>query len=141
MGMLIYKFSKDENYLNPENLFLISLIAIGVGLSFMENPEHRLVQRGVPAMLLVFVGLTFCTRIPINKYLVRFGDSSYSLYLLHMFVIKIADKKLKLFDGDNVFLLILFSVATVIVCLIASEISYKLVEVSSARYLKRKFRI
>ncbi len=100
---------------------------------------------GIPASMLVF-SLALLDRDydfkNIVSALVPLGNSSYSLYLLHVLIIDILIKimaYLKIqYDVENRFFIILF---IYVVCLIVSHFCYLFIEMKILRSMKKKVRI
>lgn len=124
---------------------LLVLIAVLMFIFMLDYYDKfgRVACAGVPAAILVFAfaGLDMVGEICDIKLFSLFGDSSYSLYLIHPFVygaFRLAYKG-NYFDSVPLPLLYLFSLLVVIV---AAIIFYKLVEIplctTVKKVLKRK---
>jgi len=99
----------------------------------------RVLLFGVPAALMVY-GLLACGgesgRLPLPRWVTRFGDMSYSIYLVHLPVIHFAYRyAFRLFDHSG--LRWLFPAVTTIVCLLASIVYYHIVETPLSRWTKK----
>lgn len=140
LGILCYIFYK-KFHLN--NVIAFFLIAIGVILLFMFQHNVQLNLRslyyGLP-MTLIFIGfinleniLSKNKSIPLN-FLKKIGDSSYSLYLVHPFVISLTAI---IFIKANLSNYIIFFTITVLTSIIISYYIFKLIELPTHNILKK----
>jgi peptidoglycan/LPS O-acetylase OafA/YrhL len=100
---------------------------------------HRLFYWGIPSFLIVWGALSLEHRgVSFKGVLSSLGDSSYSLYLSHIFVLFLVGKVWAWagFSGylGNVTLMVVGYGA----CLLVGMLSFKLVEQSSLNYLSEK---
>jgi peptidoglycan/LPS O-acetylase OafA/YrhL len=98
----------------------------------------RVLLFGIPAVLLVY-GLLACGgetgRLPLHRWMVRCGDMSYSIYLVHLPVIHFAYRYgFRLLDHPG--LRWLFLAITVAVSLLASVVFHHIVETPFSQWTK-----
>ncbi len=136
------------NKRNIPSRICYSLIAGGLAALFFSrnlgfNVELRLIVWGIPAFFLA-TGCVFLEKngigfIPGRQLLTMLGDSSYSTYLTHTFVVLCFSTMLKrklIFHGVHNDLLV---VGSVIACLLVGYISYMYFEKSFSRSLLNIF--
>jgi len=94
------------------------LLVVGTVMLFLHLPVPRIVEYGIPSLLIV----TACLYINVgeSRFGVLLGDASYALYLCHIFVLGLLRKVLPPFLGEGQSAAILFVVISIIVCTIAS---------------------
>lgn len=126
-------FYKDHGWTNTCILAAGSIIVVAVltGLSHSETPAGwwRVGIYGAPAAAILYC-LVVAEReqVVLHKYLVKIGDSSYSIYLVHVLVLSAMGRALHALSansilGNTVMMLILT------LCVIASGlISYRIIE-------------
>lgn len=91
---------------------------------------------GLPCLLFVLSAAAAFRESRIPKWLVFLGGASYSLYLLHAYVIQFMDKKARLF-GNNIIMDVVASCAAIVVSVGLSLLVYKYFE----RPLNERLRI
>ncbi len=139
MGVLVFHFwrmtSNQQNKLISAALFVTSVIAIA--LLFNKDPgQYRFIYWGIPATLLLYASLNFFTFK--NEGLRKLGDWSYSIYLLHVFMI-MGFHKVLVPALPQITIPWPLLVATITAALItASIVSYYLFERPVAQWLKRR---
>lgn len=140
LGILCYIFYKKFQI---NNLIAFFLITIGVTLLliFHHNVQlnFRSLYYGLP-MTLIFIGfinlenvLSKNKSITLN-FLKKIGDSSYSLYLVHPFVISL---NAIIFIQANIGSYMIFFITTVIISIIVSYYIFKLIELPTHKILKK----
>lgn len=121
----------------------LSYVALCIGLFMLAItpilfpiPEARYYSWGILGVLIIIAFYIAGLNIKSPKPLVFLGDISFSIYLLHYYIIKIVDV---IFNFESftlkAFIGVLVALAAIIGC---SYISYELVEKRFTRYLKRK---
>ncbi len=115
-------------------LITCMLVATGVGLSGVE----RALGLGMLAALSLYVVVMGLSGVRFPKFAVLIGNASYSLYLIHPFVIRPLDKIFHAFDAANRYSYLMASVAIVLCCGL-SVLCYKFVEKPITDRLKAKF--
>jgi peptidoglycan/LPS O-acetylase OafA/YrhL len=94
---------------------------------------------GLPAACLVAgaVNLESATHFRTPRILVALGDSSYSLYLSHTFVLMVIGKLLKmgLLSGIPIDIIILFSVGC---CVVSGHLAYLCIEKPTTQFLTQR---
>jgi peptidoglycan/LPS O-acetylase OafA/YrhL len=115
------------------------LASIGLDVGHPVGDYERLVKWGVPAGLLItgIVYLEQLKAIRINRLLVELGDSSYSLYLTHIFVINaVGVLWIRLFhEHYNAYMAFAF-----IASIVVGHLAYLLIEKPVTRYLNNSYR-
>lgn len=121
-------------------LVIAALILWPLGEYFIPQDDMRIIARGIPAALFT-IGIVFSRRMngvdgPVGKVTELLGDSSYSLYLSHPFVlVPLAAIYKKL--GLGSLGLGLYMVPALILCLAASLVSYLVVEKTLIKFSRR----
>lgn len=125
--IIFYIWKKYQGTLNKSRLYiptmilflLISyLLIIGLFRPEFEHLNYRFIRFGFPSFLLVLYFILFLDNFKFPKTLVLLGDSSYSLYLIHPFIIQFFYKVLNFENsmiGFNHYLLTLLIVFLVLV--------------------------
>lgn len=113
-------------------------ILIGTGM-YDADSVHRSIQWGLPGAILVG-GTVFLERnghLAVPAFLTSLGDSSYSLYLSHIFAISALGKLwLEHIDGMyNIFLIL-----AVIFSIIVGHLAYRIAEKPLTTYLNNAYR-
>lgn len=112
-------------------IFLSLMIGIDTVGDTVVRP--RVIAFGLPAAFLI-TGLTILERmgkLSVSALLQSLGDSSYSLYLIHMFVLlalKVLLGTMGWMQGDGVLSAVVFIVIGTGVSIIAANVSYRLIE-------------
>lgn len=79
-----------------------ALIATVLAVSIID-PTHRVILAGVPSVILLCICLALNSRVTLPSYvrnpLASIGDASYSIYLIQVFALPIADRSRRLFPG------------------------------------------
>lgn len=121
-------------------------VAIGVAI-FLINENllgafpNRLVRWGIPAAFVVtgFVLLDLTRPKAAKGLLVSLGDSSYSAYLLHLFVIIAVGVAVGQFFTPSPMSHVISFVLSVTGVAIASALSHKFIEIPARDFLRRRF--
>jgi len=96
-------------------------------LLVLTVPAHlKIVLIGIPALMIV-TGTLFC-KLPENKFFVMLGDSSYSLYLCHIFTLGICRVILPSFLGEGRMAAILFAVISTLICIASGVVVHYLID-------------
>jgi exopolysaccharide production protein ExoZ len=141
-GMIVFQLWKHWNEKNIQlSKSSSSLVAIAVAililLSLMLNTQIRAIDLGLPSFLVVILALHLGPLIKIPRLFLLLGDSSYSLYLTHLFVIQLADKFLNAFDKVG-FAFWSSTVIVIVLCMFLSICSYKFIELPISYFLRAK---
>lgn len=106
------------------------------GPYFVHIPDFLI--RGIPASLIVLAFLSGEGRIKYPAFVLLIGDASYSLYLLHPYILEMLEHKLgKLATFSPLNMAI--TIALVAVCYGCAIASYRLFEMPSNQFLRRRF--
>lgn len=102
-GMIIgYFWSKNYIKINHHCSTLLILIGFLSLIIFNTIDQFRFIYWGIPS-LLIFLG--FLNLKPIkNNLLIKLGDASYSIYLVHMFILPVYFKIISLVGFNNFFM-------------------------------------
>ncbi len=131
-----------QNFIRRTPMWPFVLIgAVLMGLSYDQDfhNDGRLLYYGLPAALIVAAVAgqdLFRTPIPDNP-LVSIGDSSYSAYLLHEFVVVALAVLIPRTFGAGLIPGITMIIGTVIGAIIVSHFSYRWFELPSNRWLRK----
>ncbi|RWR01193.1 hypothetical protein ED28_14830 [[Pantoea] beijingensis] len=144
MGICAFNILRRNNI---NNTIAIILIITGLTILIAENslgtittPFHRAISGGVP-MLMIFLGMvSFEKKLMKNKNIIlnfteKLGNSSYSLYLIHPFILSpaaIVSKKMGITDYPWIFTSILLLGA-----IIAGWICYLYIETPLTKIVKK----
>lgn len=114
--------------------------AVGLLLSeIIDIGLPKVVLAGVPSAVLVF-GMIFLEKqggITFNHWLTKLGDSSYSLYLSHVFTINAVGKVWHTLVGG---LYELFVVVAILASVVVGYLSYLIIERPVTNYLQHLYR-
>jgi len=98
------------------------LLIAGFALLFWDPDIDRLYKYGLPALMIV-TGTVYC-RIPNWSFFVLLGDSSYALYLVHIFTLGVCRKVLPPLLGDSFSAAILFVILSLILCTVCGLVTH-----------------
>ncbi len=150
LGMLAYRLlsrRKTPAFASPGGLtriFLaLSAALLLAGLFVEDNAGFfghgmRLIRLGLPTFLFFLLVFTASANIRLPRWATFPGDISYSLYLVHYFVIHGFSRMLYSLDAFSLEGLLLIVVVIVPLCLVTSWVSWWLVEVKFCGWLKKK---
>ncbi|MFK8075556.1 MAG: acyltransferase family protein [Granulosicoccus sp.] len=117
------------------------LLAVGTVMLFLHLPVPRIIEYGIPSLLIV----TACLYINVgeSRFGVLLGDASYALYLCHIFVLGLLRKVLPPFLGEGQSAAILFVVISIVICTIASLFVHRFIDnwLLLEERLPKRFRI
>ena len=135
IGMIIYEAIIKKNNLNV--IFLTFAILIVVLIN--ENGfSHRLIKYGLPSALFCSIVIIVFKEKKIHKMLLTLGGASYSLYLIHPYIIQFFLKNTNTFPSGYIESAVI-SVVSILAANIAAIIIYKYLEIPMQNYLRRKF--
>lgn len=92
-------------------------ILVGFAILFARFPVPRIFSYGLPS-LLILAGTVNC-RLPERPFLVLLGDSSYALYLCHIFTLGVCRKILPPLLGEGSLAAIGFVIISLFACLVS----------------------
>ena len=129
-------FRKVEVSISSLVLFVLSYTMYLYGYKL----GYRGLDLGIPAMFLVIFFLTLEEKIKVycNKWIMNIGESSYSIYLTHLFLLAAAGLVYKKIDIHSVVAECLFISLMLIGSLLSGYITYHLIEKRFTLYLRRK---
>lgn len=94
------------------------LLLFATCLLFMKLPVPRIVEYGVPSLLIVMACLY--VKIGVHKWALLLGDASYALYLSHIFTLGVLRKFVAPLLGEGPLAAYLFVIISLVVCAIVS---------------------
>lgn len=109
----------------PSSVAYLLLLG-GFALLLLDLPGDRWFKYGVPALMVV-AGTVYCS-IPENRFCVLLGDSSYALYLVHIFTLGVCRKLFPPFLGDSMVGAILFVILSLIACIISGLVTHFMID-------------
>lgn len=144
-GMIIAKMTKSTS-IRRRTLMQIVMIAATIILysSYKENSSstnglnasYRFLVWGVPSAVIVYAFTKISDSLGIFN---SIGDSSYSLYLIHSFVMTALALFIRLYPPIGVFSLIIYGSLAVFLSYLFSVVSLLLIEQKLDQILKTKF--
>lgn len=105
----------------------VTAVAMAV-FSPVFTETNRFIVFGLPALAVFIVGLSLESKVRWNAWLERIGDSSYSLYLTHVFSVPIAVKVLRMVDQQHRISGDVICVVVVLISAVVGLASYWLLE-------------
>lgn len=123
-GMLI-ALAWQRGFRLPSSISWLVLV-VATGMLFLHLPVSRIIEYGVPSLLIVMA----CLFINVKEWRfgILLGDASYALYLSHIFVLGVLRKVLPPVLGEGQNAAYLFVVISLIVCTIASLFIHKYID-------------
>lgn len=139
-GIFLYFFYnkyKKDNILLSVSLLTSSIILLFL---FMENSDlikSRAIYYGIPALLFCGAFLVLENKLQkIKDFILPIGNSSYSLYLIHPFVLMGNSIILKKFNNESYLYDIILILSMLISSIIVGILTYKYIELKQINYLK-----
>ncbi len=113
------------------------LLLLGFSLLFLDLPLPRILEYGVPSLLIV----TACLFIQVKEYswAVLLGDASYALYLSHIFTLGVLRKFVAPYLGEGQTAAYLFVLISLVVCTVISVYIHKWVDNGLLRHERLSF--
>lgn len=102
------------------------LLILATGMLFLHLPIPRILEFGVPSLLIVMACLYI--NVKESRLGILLGDASYALYLSHIFTLGVLRKVLPPVLGDGQIAAYLFVLISLIVCTVASVFIHKYVD-------------
>ncbi|MFK7996653.1 MAG: acyltransferase family protein [Granulosicoccus sp.] len=124
LGMLLAVAWKRGFHLPSSTSWWLLLFASC--LLFLDLPGPRIVEFGIPSLLIVMACLFI--RIKQHDWAVLLGDASYALYLSHIFTLGITRKILPPLLGDSQMAAYGFVVLSLIICIIVSVFIHRYID-------------
>lgn len=106
------------------------------GPGFRHVPDFLL--RGVPASLILLAFLSAEERFKFPAFVLLVGDASYSLYLLHPYVLEALDRKMFALTHLSAFT-VLVTAVSIAICYGCAVLSFKFFERPSNQFLRKCF--
>ena len=124
MGMLLAQMWKKDQTL-PQWAAALCIIG-GFVMMFLQLPLPRIFEFGVPAFFIV----TGCVYLKTgaNRFFLLLGDSSYALYLSHIFSLGVMRKVLPPMLGDSSHAPLLFVLISIVFCIVVSIVVHYAVD-------------
>ena len=139
LGMFAYQILSKTNIKPVLALLLLAILVYG-SLFFYHIPAHRLIAYGIPTFIAFILTVKSLQNYGIPKPLVVVGNISYSLYLMHPFVITSISKVL--FNQNTIpftFTGILSGIAITGVAIGIAYVSWYFIEEKLSGFLKDKW--
>ena len=118
-------------------LIMFSLIIISIYISSVSF-DGRLFYYGIPSAFIVGISFYFFENRNIPKLILTLGGASYSIYLIHMFVIQFFNKVIKWFEMNLIYQISASLLCLLFINLIALAV-YRLIELPTIHFLRRFF--
>lgn len=109
----------------PNGIAWLLLLA-GFSLLLLDLPGERFLKYGIPSLMIV-AGTIYCS-LPDNRFFVLLGDSSYALYLVHIFTLGVCRKLFPPFLGDGLPAAIIFVVLSMIACIVSGLMTHFVID-------------
>ncbi|MDT4856717.1 Acyltransferase family protein [compost metagenome] len=145
-GILIGHFFQNGYFLHQNAKIVFPTLAV-MAYIFLASPysifgtSQRGIVLGIPAALIVISALALPApqkrNAPLSRTLASLGDSSYSLYLNHMFTIGIAKIIIQKTFPDTSTAVFIGSILAAVACVAVGHISFLLVEKPIIRFFNR----
>ncbi len=136
---LFYKYGKDKDNLKLSIFFIvISFILLYFLLQNENTMRYRSIYYGIPAFLFTYGIIlieNFFTKY--KKYILPLGNSSYSLYLVHPFILVANIIILKNFYSEKIFFDIILIFSMLIFSIIAGLLVYYYIELNLISFFKK----
>ena len=134
IGMIIYEILIKRNMLKVIIILFMVLPAILINEGIIL---HRLIKYGLPAALFCLTIIILFRNIKFPKIFITLGGASYSLYLVHPYIIQTVDKIFHFSGGYMESFIALF--VSIIGSYAIAVLVYKYLEIPIQKYLRRKF--
>jgi peptidoglycan/LPS O-acetylase OafA/YrhL len=118
-------------------VLLLATAAAGGAFAPTLTDANRFLVFGLPALAVVVAGLAFENKLRWNAWLERIGDSSYSLYLTHLFSMPVVVRVLQAVDTQHRVPGDLMCGAVVVVSVVIGLASYRWIERPASRAVAR----
>jgi len=143
LGVYLGVWFLQKRYLS--NWVAVIFLVSGVGLLwlsvFMEWQLHRFVIWGLPSLLIIAACLSLERQgWAFGNFLPSLGESSYSLYLSHAFVVIAIARSLALLNLSDFWFNLALLMIGLGMSLLVGVISYHLIERTSLRYLQKQMK-
>lgn len=102
------------------------LLIVGFALLLITLPIPRIFAYGIPALMIV--AGTLYVKLPVNSFCVMLGDSSYALYLCHIFTLGICRKVIPPFLGEGAGSAVIFAIVSTIICIVSGIVVHFLID-------------
>ncbi len=133
-GMFIGTLYRSGIRLNKTASFLFLLGSAISYVTLIGLP--RGLSNGLPA-LLFFVGF-LNLKLPLARWASKLGDSSYSLYLSHLFVMGVCRALLPTYLGDGIFAAIVFVLTTACLSILVGLLVYSYIETGLLKWRPKR---
>jgi len=147
-GSLLYSVYQNRvlaSALASDSTFVAVVLVLGV-LLHAAAPDLGIIVL-FPLLILTLVCNRGCCGLLLNSApFTGLGDISYSLYLIHWFVLFVVTELVRLFPaidlaGLPLAISLLFMTAMIAVSLALASLSYRFIEVTGRRWLRERFEI
>lgn len=149
-GALAYKlYNKKVQY--PAGLILGSLACYLITASILDHAELTRIQYiilrpicGGVVGFLIILGLIGCDKkysicdTLFGKVLVRLGNASYTMYLLHWSILSCIGKVIGIFHGLSLTTVVFFHISSILLAILISTVFSEKIELPFHRWLSKK---
>lgn len=102
------------------------LIFTGLALLLIKFELPRIITWGVPSLSVV-IGVLY-SRLPANRFFISLGDSSYALYLSHIFTLGLCRATLPALLGEGPQAAYQFVAISIVMCIVVGYLAHYLVD-------------
>jgi exopolysaccharide production protein ExoZ len=140
LGYLVHH-NKLKSKLFGLVLFVSGVCGLVLNVYFPELSPNRILAWGIPSFLIVAgaISIELNSKVSELKTLKVLGDSSYSLYLVHTFVLGVIGFGWSRLSISNMYFDILMIAVCLVISSLAGYVSYVLIEKPTTKYLKSHF--
>ena len=124
---LIWKRFKNNSPPGNFNKAVVTLLLICMIIFFGSLEASRIIKWGVPSAFLVLYFLITLGNFKFPKVLVNLGDASYSLYLIHPYIIQFFYKIIKV-DNYNINIQYLYTGIIILLIFLTSTLIFNFIE-------------
>lgn len=138
--LMYYKYKKDNLILSIV-LVILSVLTLFYFKENIEIIKYRAIYYGIPALLFSAGILLVENKLhKIQNIILILGNSSYSLYLIHPFILVANAMLFKKFYNETLLFDVIFIISMLISSIIFGILTYKYIEIKQINYLKSKLR-
>ena len=124
---LIWKRFKNNSPPSNFNKTVVTLLLICIIIFFSSLEVSRIIKWGMPSAFLVLYFLITLGNFKFPKMLVNLGDASYSLYLIHPYIIQFFYKIIKV-DNYNINIQYLYTSIIILLIFLFSTLIFNFIE-------------
>lgn len=145
MGLLLGVTFKKDNLKTSKihknillSTFIIFPLIFYTFFHFFENEDYRYLKFGIPCLIMIYVALVLENKnLIFHSLLIKIGNASYSIYLVHILVINVVGKALGVFGLSNFFYECLLVLLMFVFSILTGVLSYKFLEMRLIMFFKK----